>query len=401
MDRLYTRPFALCALANFAQAVSFSLFLHFPGFLKALGAGESTIGVVVALTALSAVAIGPYFGRLMDRRGRRPVIVGGNLLNVGVVGVYLTLHTLSPTLYVVRLLHGVAETMLSGALFTYAADIVPPARTAQGLALFGVSAMLALTVGGVIGDAALAWGGYQALFLTSLGCAVAGLALALPLTESTTLSVHAAEPPRSFRATLCQPSLAPLWLVTWMFFFAQAGVFAFMKTYIMATGFGTLGAFFSVYTLTAIGQRLVFGWVPDRLGLTRTLGPALLAFALGLLLLGVAGNVWEVWSAGFFCGVGHGYAFPILLGLVNRRAPVTERGTAMAIYMAIDNGAMLVAGPVLGWLIESMGYAPMFRSVAGLLAGTTVLCLLWDRGREAACSPPTCSPRRQPPASKP
>ena len=54
----------------------------------------------------------------------------------------------------------------------------------------------------------------------------------------------------------------------------------------------------------------------------------------------------------------------------------------MAIYTAIDNGAVLVAGPVLGFLIETLGYAPMFRSVAGLLAGTTVFFWLWDRGRE-------------------
>ena len=230
MERLSSRPSALCALANFAQAVSFSVFLHFPGFLKELGAGESTIGVLVALTALSAVALGPFFGRLMDRHGRRLVIVSGNLLNVGVVGFYLTVHALSPTLYVIRLLHGVAETMLYSALFTYAADIVPPARTAQEWALFGVSAMLAITVGGVLGDAALAWGSYQALFLTSLGCAIAGLVLALPLAETSGLSARAAEPPRALRATLCQSNLAPLWLVAWMFFFAQAGVFAFLKT---------------------------------------------------------------------------------------------------------------------------------------------------------------------------
>ena len=383
MDRLYTRPFVVCALANFAQAVSFSLFLHFPGFLKELGAGESEIGVLVSLTALSAVALGPFFGRLMDRRGRRPVVIGGNLLNVGGVGLYLTFQALGPALYIVRILHGVAGTMLYSSLFTYAADIIPPARSAQGLALFGVSAMLSITAGGVIGDAALAWGGYQALFVTSLVCAIAGLSLALPLPESRAPSAQAAEPPRAIRATLCQPNLAPLWLVTWMFFFAQAGIFAFLKTYVMATGFGTLGAFFTVYTLTATVQRLLFGWVPDRLGLIRVLGPALLAFVVGLMLLSVAGSAWEVWIAAFFCGVGHGYAFPILLGLVNRRARMTERGAAMAIYTTIDDGAVLVAGPALGFLIETVGYAPMFRSVAGLLAGTTVLFLLWDRKRRA------------------
>jgi MFS family permease len=387
MHHLYTRAFALCALANFAQAVSFSLFLHFPGFLKELGAGESEIGVLVALTALSTVVLGPFCGRLMDRHGRRPIIIGGNLLNVGAIGFYMTLHGLSPAMYVVRLFHGVAGMMLYSGLFTYAADIVPPARTAQGLALFGVSAMLSITVGGVIGDAALAWGGYQALFLTSLGCAIAGFALALPLRESGGLLAREAEPPRAFRTTLCQPNLVPLWLVTWMFFFAQAGVFTFLKTYVMATGFGTLGAFFTVYTLTAIVQRLALGWVPDRLGLTRVLAPALLAFVVGLLLLSMAGSAWQVWTAALFCGVGHGYAFPILLGLVSRRARVTERGTAMAIYTTIDDGAVLVAGPLLGFLIETMGYAPMFWSVAGLLAGTTVLFLLWDRKRQegSAC----------------
>lgn len=307
--------------------------------------------------------------------------MGGNLLNVGVIGLYLTVQTLGPVLYVVRMLHGVAETMLYSALFTYATDIIPPAHTAQGLALFGVSAMLSITVGGVIGDAALAWGSYQALFLTSLGCAMAGLALALLLAESSPLCTPVAEPPRAWRAMLCQPNLVPLWLVTWTFFFAQAGVFAFLKTYVLATGFGTLGAFFTVYTLTAIVQRLALGWVPDRLGLIRVLVPALLAFAVGLLLLSVAGSAWQVWTAGFFCGLGHGYAFPILLGLVSRRAQVTERGAAMAIYTTIDNVAWLTAGPVLGYLIETMGYAAMFRTVAWLLAGTAVLYLLWERGR--------------------
>jgi MFS family permease len=383
VEPLYTKPFAWCALANFAQSVSFSLFLHFPGFLKELGAGETTIGILMALTALSTVALGPVFGYLMDRRGRRPVIVAGNLLNVGVVGLYLTFQALSPALYLVRVLHGVAGTMLYSSLFTYAADLIPPCRTAQGLALFGVSAMLSITVGGAVGDVVLAWGGYRALFLTGLACATAGLFLALPLAESSRALKPAAEPPRAFRATLLQPNLAPLWLAAWMFFFAQAGVFTFLKTYMMATGFGTLGAFFAVYTLTAIGQRLVLGWVPDRLGLKRVLGPALLAFALGVLTLGVARSAWVVWTAGFFCGLGHGYAFPILLGLVSRRARARERGSALAIYTAIDDGAALVAGPALGFLIETTGYATMFGSTAVLLAGATVLFLLWDHGDTA------------------
>jgi MFS family permease len=379
LEPLYTWPFVLCGLANFAQSVSFSLFLHFPGYLKELGAGETTIGTLVTLTAVSAVALGPFFGRLMDRRGRWLVIVGGNVLHVGVVGLYVTIQALSPALYGVRLLHGVAETMLYSVLFTYAADHVPPSRTAQGLAVFGVSAMLSIAVGGVIGDLALAWGGYRVLFLTSLACAAAGLGLALPLPESRRLAGSAAQSLRAFRATLLQPNLTPIWLAAWTFFFAQAGVFAFLKTYVLFTGRGTVGAFFTVYTLTAIVQRLVLGWLPDRLGLKRVLGPALLAFTLGLLPLSRAQSVWEVWAAAMCCGLGHGYVFPILLGLVSQRAYVTERGAAMAIYTPLDEAAVLVAGPALGFLIETMGYATMFGGAAVLLAGATGVFFLWDR----------------------
>lgn len=141
-----------------------------------------------------------------------------------------------------------------------------------------------------------------------------------------------------------------------------------------------MGAFFTVYTLTAIVQRLVFGWVPDRLGLKRVLGPALLIFASGLLLLSVAQSVWEVRAAALCCGIGHGYAFPILLGLVSQRAQATERGVAMAIYTTIDDGAMLLAGPACGFLVETMGYAAMFGGAAMLLSGATWLFFLWDRG---------------------
>ena len=379
MEHRYPRQFAWCALVNFTQAVSFAVFLHFPGFLKELGAGEGAIGILMSLPALAGVVLGPSCGRLLDRRGRRPLIISGNLLNVGVVGCYLTFQALSPALYVVRVLHGVAGTMLASALLTYAADMVPPARTAQGLALFGVSAMLAITVGGIIGEAALAWGGYPTLLLTSLVCALTALGLALPLAEPAHTLAHTTILPRALRATLCQSDLLALWVLAWVFFIALAGVFTFLKTYVLVTGFGSLSTFFTIYTLTAVVQRLALGWLPDRVGLLLVLGPALMAVVVGLVLLSVASNAWMVWIAGFFCGLGHGCAYPVLLGLINRRARTAERGAAIALYTTIDDGAVLVAGPVLGYLIEATGYAPMFGSLAGLLAVTTLLYWGWDR----------------------
>ena len=41
-ERLLNRPLLLCSIASLAQGISFNLFLHLPGFLNGLGAGESS-----------------------------------------------------------------------------------------------------------------------------------------------------------------------------------------------------------------------------------------------------------------------------------------------------------------------------------------------------------------------
>ncbi|MDH5616345.1 MAG: MFS transporter, partial [Acidimicrobiia bacterium] len=84
-DRLLTRPFVLAWMANMAQGMAFTMFLHFPGFLKSLGAGEVEIGLIVGLTAVASIAVRPSVGRAMDERGRRPVILFGNIVNVAIL----------------------------------------------------------------------------------------------------------------------------------------------------------------------------------------------------------------------------------------------------------------------------------------------------------------------------
>jgi MFS family permease len=167
---------------------------------------------------------------------------------------------------------------------------------------------------------------------------------------------------------LQQSDLFELWLMSGAFFFAMAGVFVFFKAWVLTTGFGTLGGFFTIYMLTAILLRLLLGWVPDRIGLLRVVGPSLLCFATGMALLGGASQLWQVVFAAVLCGIGHGFGFPVLLSLVTERARPAERGTAIAIFAAIDECAVLLAGPALGLTAQALGYRGMFLAAGGVLA---------------------------------
>ena len=106
-ERLFTRPFVLCSVANLMQGIAFNLFLHFPGFLKDLGAREAEIGLISGLTAVASILVRPWVGRSMDLRGRRGIILLGNAINVAVIGLYLTVTQVGPWVYLVRIFHDV------------------------------------------------------------------------------------------------------------------------------------------------------------------------------------------------------------------------------------------------------------------------------------------------------
>src|SRR5258706_15027075 len=128
---LFTRAFVMAALATMMLSLAAFLFVHLPGFLQQLGAGEAQIGRIMAAQALGSIAAWPFVGRAMDVRGRRVVILAGCALFIVVIALYLVIDSLGWLIYVVRALDGVAHTMWYTALFTYGADLVPAERRTQ------------------------------------------------------------------------------------------------------------------------------------------------------------------------------------------------------------------------------------------------------------------------------
>lgn len=376
---LLSTRFVLAWLVSFFGGLAFFLFVHFPAFLDDLGASEVEIGLLIGATALSAILVRPEIGKAMDRRGRRPLIILGGVLNVAVLLLYLTITGLGPWIYAVRILHGLAQAALFAAVFTYAADIVPDENRTQGLALFGISGMLPIAIGGVIGDILLTHWTFDVVFLTSAGLAVVALVLSLPLTESVTPAGRSVE--ISFLGSLWQRDLTPLWWMTIVFSLSLSAYFTFLRTFVDETGIGSVGGFFAAYSIVAIVLRITTGWLPDRIGAKRVLYPSLGLFAAGFVLLATAGSSGAVLLAGALCGAGHGYAFPILYALAFGRADSRNRGSASAIFTGLFDVGALVGGPAFGVLIAVFSYRVMFLSAAAWIVVGGLVFAVWDRAR--------------------
>ena len=97
-----------------------------------------------------------------------------------------------------------------------------------------------------------------------------------------------------------------------------------------------------------------------------------------MALLSVADRALHIGVAGVLGGLGHGFIFPILSGLVVARARDSERGTAVAIFTSLFDVGMLLGGAGFGAVIERWSYEAMFATTAMIVIGVTATFYAWE-----------------------
>lgn len=381
MEKLVTRAFGFAFASNLLMGLTFALFIHYAGFLVSLGATEGTVGLIVGVGAIGSLVVRPYVGQLMDKIGRRPLIHAGNIINVAGLAALTTVTSISWWVYALTVLHGIAEAVLFTSIVTYTADIVPPSRRTEGMALFGVSGQMPLALGGLLGDFILRTSTYRSLFWVAVVLGVAAFAMALPLPESK--GVHT-RPSLGFIAAVRQRELSPIWLITAAFSVTLISIFTFLKTYVDTTGNGSVGVFFAAYSTMAIVVRLTGRQLPQRVGEIRVLAVSLVVMSVGMVVLGAATTGLAIGIAGATAGIGHGFSFPILNSLVVARSTTEERGAALSGFLSFFPLASLIGAPILGWVIEAFGYKAMYWGVGAQLFITVVGYARWEQSRHRA-----------------
>lgn len=357
-------PFVRVFLASLTSHLAIFLFLHFPTFLHARGASEAVIGTAASVAALAAIVARPFVGHAMDARGRREALAVGGLLHVVSTGLYLTVQGPGPWLLVVRGLHGLAAGVFFSAAFAIAADLAPEHARARRLAVFGISGILPMSLGALLGDAVLARGGFDGLFVVATGLALVGFALALTVPETAPPSTDAGRV--GMAAAVRTEGLGWLWVTGILFAIAIASYFVFVKNFVVLERVGNVTVFFTPYAITAISVRLLFGGVPDRFGEENVFAPALVILALGLFALATAHGGVALGLAGGLAGLGHAFAFPSMLSLFVKRSPLEVRGSVVAAFTALMDIGILLSGPLFGGLADRHGHRVVFACAAGL-----------------------------------
>ncbi len=145
-----------------------------------LALNADALGFGVALGSFSVVSLilRPIVGWSSDRFGRRPLLIGGAIVNVAALALHLVANDLF-VFTIARGLLGAGEGFFFVAALAAAADIAPEARRGEAISFLSLSLYLGIAIGPPVAEAIFAAGSYTAVWIAAAIVAAVAVALAL------------------------------------------------------------------------------------------------------------------------------------------------------------------------------------------------------------------------------
>ncbi len=347
-----------------------------PFYAEHYQATPAQVGLLMAVYSAAQFISAPFWGRLSDRVGRRPVLLG-TIFAAALSYVWLGLADTLIALFAARALGGLMAGNISTA-FAYAADVTTKENRAKGMgmigAAFSIGFILGPAIGGILAGADPANADFRtpsfaAAGLSALAC-VLGL-FTLKESLSTEARARIADQTRVARMkaladALRTPGVGVLLILAFLATFVFAGLestFAMWSRRQYGWGpeqNGYLFAFIGV--LAAMIQGGLMGKLANKFGVERLIFAGAVALAVGLAWIPFTGSVSELVAAMTVAALGFSITTPALNTAISVRGESDVQGGLMGVTRSATTLSRMtgpaVAGTAFGFIgLHSPYYA--------------------------------------------
>lgn len=342
-----------------------------PLYAAKIGGGPASSGLIVGVFALTALIFRPYVGALLDKRGRKIVLICGMVIFLFSV-IMFNFAFLMVSLIIIRLIQGAGFSAASTTLGTIASDLVPSSRRAEGIGYFGMSNTIGMAIGPALGLFIVSHYNFHVLFIMTLVFATLAFAISLLLNND-----HKAQEPAlhntaekdkkrakfTIDSILEKSSLEPC-LVMLFLAISFSSILTFLPAYAASRGIKDIGMFYTVYAIAILLVRIFTGKFADRYGYSMVIIPSILLVSFSFILLIFAKSYPVFLLVAVLYGLGYGSAQPILNTIVIMLSPKARRGAANATYFStLDIG--IGGGAILwGFLSQNFGLSFVYGGAA-------------------------------------
>ncbi|SEN87188.1 Predicted arabinose efflux permease, MFS family [Mesobacillus persicus] len=383
--RLWTKNFISVSVSNFFLFMTFYfLLVTMPVYvLNELKGKESEAGLATTVFLLSAIIIRPIAGRWIEKFGARSILLSALVLFSLVTLLYLYADSIL-VLMVIRFIHGIGFGMATTATGSIVAAIIPDSRRGEGMGYFVLSSNLAMVVGPFLGLTIMQQLGVSTMLFIGVISAtiglVAGLFITLPKRDMATVKNNRIKGSFRFKE-LFEISAIPIAVTGAFFAIVYSSILSFVSVYAVEIGAGNVASyFFVVYAVVLLISRPFTGKWFDLYGANSIAYPAIILFAIGMVILGIADSPTLFLVAAAFAGLGWGTLFPSFQTIAITVAHPKRRPVATATFLSIYDIGIGLGSFLVGLAAAnlSIGTLYLFSSVY-ILIGLVIYHLLQGR----------------------
>jgi len=326
-----------------------------PIYARDMGASGLYIGLIFGSFSLSRTFFLPYFGRLSDKKGRKPFIVIGLFTYALISFAFILSHSVE-SLIVLRFIQGITSALILPVTQAYVGDITPEGREGFTMGVFNMSIFLGLSIGPLIGGWVHDRFNLQATFVSMGFLALIGFLfslLLLPPTRSEQ-SLSRKNGLISWAQLLQDKELIGLCLFRFTYLACIGIILGFLPVYadsafsLSSTSIGILvmlGIFVSGL------MQIPMGFLADRVNRNLMIIIGGLITGIAIFLFEWAGGFWGLFFDNILFGLGGGISMPAIMALALIKGNNTKAMGSVMALMTMAHSMGMFAGSILAGLV--------------------------------------------------
>ncbi|MBN1686894.1 MAG: MFS transporter [Spirochaetales bacterium] len=348
-----------------------------PLYLVSIGVNPTIIGLLLSVGMMGMVLGESSGGWLADRAGIRVPMFVGTFLSVPLV-LSLVLARHAALIFVIFFFWGIVRASLFGPGRGYIGATISLSQKATFMAIYATAMAFFRSLGSFAGGFIVDISGYDSIFYTGAGIALAGGILACAglkrkadvMPANVNLGPHDTGhkpvPLYRQRPFVIQSVIAAL-------YFTALGVLPFLSLLagqVIGLQATQVGFLFTLSALSGVVLLIPLGRLADRRNKKNMMALGLLTAAAGLAGISISTNFTQLAICQVIGSIGNAFYNPAAVALLSENVPLRRQSTAMGVFGGFEDTGLIIGSALGGLLWSHLGPAPTF-----LIAGTAPACL--------------------------
>lgn len=378
----YDRVFWLAYLSNGLTTIANAMLVRYADFVESIGGQEGRLGLIVGVGMVGSIAMRMVQGIGIDRYGASRIWRWAMAFYSLSLIAHLFLTAYGPAVFITRIAMQTSLAGIFGASLTFVSLRAPPQRMAEIIGTLGTSGFLGMLIGPLLSDWICRGPTVERAAINGLFITAAAIASAATLVTWLASSGH--QPPTSYQNQHLGKLLQRYTPLTVALVSAAMGAgiaipITFLRPFADGLHLTRIGAYFTVYALTAFVARLATRQMFMRFGNRPWILVGMTLLTVSFLLYLPVRTTWHLVIPGAIAGVAHAFLFPSVMSAGATVFPAQYRGVATSFMLAMFDVGWLLGAPIAGAFIEfakhtsAIAYPALFAGVAAIMFIVTLI----------------------------